>query len=142
MIESANVFTCTSSRFCANCMLQEFLVFLLLVSTFKEPVKIVLGRHRQVCKRKNKKKIVEVEDSFYYVPILQSLQQQLLSPRVFQMVMNAEVQPRQEDVTTLTDFSCGRLFNEHPLFSNDERAIKLLLYYDDVNVCKDRKSVV
>lgn len=51
------------------------------------------------------------------------------------MVMNAEVQQRQEDVTSLTDFSDGRLFNEHPLFSNDERAIQLLLYYDDVTVC-------
>ena len=55
------------------------------------------------------------------------------------MVMNAEVQQRQEDVTTLTDFSDGRLFNEHPLFSNDERAIQLLLYYDDVISNKPHK---
>lgn len=77
---------------------------------------------------------MEVEDSFYYVPILQSLQQQLSAPRIFQMVMNAEVQQGQEDII-LTDFSNGTLFNEHPLFSNDARAIQLLLYYDDVNVC-------
>ena len=106
-----------------------------MFSTFKEPIKIVLGKHRKVCKRKNKKKIVEVEDSFYYVPILQSLQQQLSAPRIFQMVMNAEVQQGQEDAIILTDFSNGTLFNEHPLFSNDARAIQLLLYYDDVNVC-------
>ena len=56
----------TTSRFCVKCMLQEFLVFFRLVFAFKEPRKIVLGRHRQECKRKNKKKVVEVEDSFYY----------------------------------------------------------------------------
>lgn len=48
----------------------------------KEPVKKVLGKHRKVCKRNNKKRIVEVEDAFYYIPILLSLQQQLSSPRL------------------------------------------------------------
>ena len=79
--------------------------------------------------------IVHVEDCFYYIPILQSLQQQLSSPRIFQMVMKAEAQLHHKDTTTLTDFSNGSLFNEHPFFSNDPRAIQLLLYYDDVNVC-------
>lgn len=52
------------------------------------------------------------------------------------MVMNAELQGEgQEDTTFLTDFSNGTFFSEHPLFSNDARAIQLLLYYDDVNVC-------
>ena len=51
------------------------------------------------------------------------------------MVMNAEAQLHHEDTPTLTDFSNGSLFNEHPLFSNDPRSIQLLLYYDDVNVC-------
>lgn len=95
-----------------------------------------MGRHRKVCKRKNKKKIVEVEDTFHCLPILQSLQQQHSSPRIFQMVMNTEVQHEgQENTTVLSDFSNGTLFSEHPLFSNDTRAIQMLLYYDDVNVC-------
>ena len=50
--------------------------------------------------------------------------------------MNTEVQHEgQENTTVLSDFSNGTLFSEHPLFSNDTRAIQMLLYYDDVNVC-------
>lgn len=30
-------------------------------------MKVVLGKHRKVCKRKHKRTIVEVEDSFYYI---------------------------------------------------------------------------
>ena len=101
----------------------------------KEPVKKVLGKHRKVCKRNNKKRIVEVEDAFYYIPILLSLQQQLSSPRLLLMIMTAEAQLHQGNNAIFTDFCDGTLFKEHPMFSSDEKALQLLLYYDDVNVC-------
>ncbi|XP_068735393.1 uncharacterized protein [Montipora capricornis] len=87
-----------------------------------EPVKKVLGKHRKVCKRNNKK-------------ILLSLQQQLSSPRLLVMIMTAEAQLHQRNNAIFTDFCDGTLFKEHPMFSSDEKALQLLLYYDDVNVC-------
>jgi len=35
----------------------------------------------------------------------------------------------------LSDFSDGTLFRSHELFGNDDTALKILLYYDDVNLC-------
>lgn len=40
---------------------------------------------------------------------------------------------RSADESVLEDFCNGTLFQEHVLFSNDDRALHLLLYYDDVN---------
>jgi len=35
----------------------------------------------------------------------------------------------------LSDFSDGTLFQSHKLFGNDDTALKILLHYDDVNLC-------
>lgn len=35
----------------------------------------------------------------------------------------------------LSDFSDGTVFRSHELFGNDDTALKILLYYDDVNLC-------
>lgn len=78
-------------------------------------------------------KIVEVEDTFYYIPVLETIQIQLGCPRILEMVMAGHVKSIEPDI--LEDFCDGSFFQNHELFANDERALILLLYYDDVNLC-------
>ncbi|KAK2555549.1 hypothetical protein P5673_022892 [Acropora cervicornis] len=94
-----------------------------------EPVKHVLGKRRKVVKRGNKRKIQEVEDVFFYISVLKTIQLQLCCPKLLQMVLAGP----QKSANQLFDFCDGTFFQEHPLFSNDETALALLVYYDDVN---------
>ena len=94
-------------------------------------MKYVFGKHRAAVKRGKKKKIVEVEDVFYYIPVLKTIQVQLGCRKMLDIVLAG---PKQSaDPIILEDFSDGTFFQNHELFSNDERALLLLLYYDDVN---------
>ena len=81
----------------------------------------------------NKRPIVTVEDYFYYIPLLQSLQVQLSSRRILEMVLKVPLLSTNANV--LRDFCDGTFCQNHALFSNDDTALKLLLYYDDVNLC-------
>lgn len=58
-----------------------------LLAPLQEPVKHILGKHRAFVKRHKKKVIVEVDDVFYYIPVLQTIQVQLGSPQVLEMVL-------------------------------------------------------
>ena len=84
-------------------------------------------------KRGNKRPIVTVEDYFYYISLLQSLQVQLSSRRILEMVLKGPLLSTNANV--LRDFCDGTFCQNHALFSNDDTALKLLLYYDDVNLC-------
>jgi len=35
----------------------------------------------------------------------------------------------------LTDYSDGEAFKKHPLFMSDPTALRIFLYYDDLEVC-------
>ena len=48
------------------------------------------------------------------------------------MVYNSFLQPSNRNV--MEDFSDGTFVRIHPLFAIDDRSLKILLYYDDVNV--------
>lgn len=99
---------------------------------FKEPQKVVLGSRNVFRKRGNKRPIVSVEDCLY-IPLMQSIQVQLSSPRILAMVLSGPLLSSSANV--LRDFCDGTFWQNHALFSNDETALKILLYYDDVNLC-------
>ena len=48
------------------------------------------------------------------------------------MVRGGSLLPQEECV--VEDFNDGTFVHTHPLFSIDDRSLKILLYYDDVNV--------
>lgn len=73
-----------------------------------------------------------MDDVFYYFSVLQTIQLQLGCPQILGMVLAGPQKSADESV--LEDFCNGTLFQEHVLFSNNDRALHLLLYYDDVNV--------
>lgn len=53
------------------------------------------------------------------------------SKTILNMVYKGSLLPRGE---VMEDLSDGTLVHSHPLFSTDDRSLKILLYYDDVNV--------
>lgn len=98
----------------------------------KEPIKKVLGKKNAVVKRGNKKLIAEIEHAFYYIPILETIQVQLNSPKFLEFVVDGQKQTLNPNI--LRDFCNGTFVSEHCLFGCDNQALKILMYYDDVNV--------
>ena len=60
--------------------------FFILLS--KEPRKIVLGRKRLNKKVGNKRRIVLTEEEFYYIPLIKTLEAQLLSKNIISMTLD------------------------------------------------------
>ena len=54
------------------------------------------------------------------------------SKKLFIMVYNSFLMARNGHV--MEDFSDGTFVSTHPLFAIDDRSLKILLYYVDVNV--------
>ena len=73
-----------------------------------------------------------VDEYFYYIPLLGTLEIQLSSQKLLNVVLNG---PQFRNGIVLSDFSDGSFFRSHELFGNDDTALKILLYYDDVNLC-------
>ena len=80
----------------------------------------------------NKRRIVLTEEEFYYIPVIKTLQAQLLSKNIINMILDG---PQLSQVAnTFEDFPDGSFVQEHELFSCDDSALRLLFYYDDVNI--------
>ncbi|KAK2552221.1 hypothetical protein P5673_026746 [Acropora cervicornis] len=93
-----------------------------------EPVKHVFGN---IVRRGKKMRIVEVEDTFYYISVLKTIQVQLGCSKLLDIVLAGPKKSANHSI--LEDFSDGTFFQNHELFSNNDSALLLLLYYDDVN---------
>ena len=102
-----------------------------IFGSFQEPVKCVLGKHCEEVKRGKKKTIVLVDDVFYYIPVLRTIQVQLGCQKMQGIVLAGPKKSGHPSI--LKDFCDGTFFQDHELFSNDDSALLLLLYYDDVN---------
>lgn len=59
------------------------------------------------------------------------------SPQILEIIANGQ---RDADPILLQDFCDGTLLNEHPLFSCDIYSLKILMYYDDVNVVNPQNN--
>lgn len=92
------------------------------------------------CKRtfrrvRNKIRLLQVEKVFYYVPILKTLQEQLKSKTLLKTVYSGNKPINSENSNYyLHDFNDGFFECSHALFSTDDNALKLLIYYDDCNI--------
>lgn len=101
--------------------------------SIQEPRAVVLGRKRVIAKCNNKKRIIEKPEEFYYVSILRTIEMQLSgSSEILNMVYRGSVLPREQGL--MEDFTDATIVHTHPLFAIDDRSLKILLYYDDVNV--------
>lgn len=97
----------------------------------QKPIKKVLGRRQAIVKRNNKRKVVQVEDCFYYISVLETIQLEISWPQVLQMIFSGREQRNNQNI--FADFTDANFFRHHELFSNDPFALRILLYYDDVS---------
>ena len=104
-------------------------------------MKKVLGKTRAFRRVKNKIRCIQIENVFYYIPILKTLQEQLKSKAILQMVFS-ENNGDTDVGGYMQDFTDGLFVRNHPLFSIDDNALKLLIYYDDVNVANPMTNKV
>ncbi len=101
------------------------------------PKEIELGKRWQWRRLPNKKyRLVKVPEKFYYVSLLASIEAQLSNSLILDMV--AEPPMIQLENGLLCDFIDGSLINEHELFSCDPKSLKIILYYDDLEITNDR----
>jgi len=80
-----------------------------------------------------------VEEKFYYISILETIQRQLDSPKFLQIFAEGQ---REAHPTLLQDFCNATFLCEHILFGCDDYCLKLLMYYDDVNVVNPKNNKV
>ena len=72
-----------------------------------------------------------MEDAFYYISVLKTIQVQLECSKLLDIVLAGP--KKSADPSILEDFCDGAFFQDNELFSNDDSALLLLLYYDDAN---------
>ena len=60
---------------------------------------------------------------------------QLSSEKILNNMVRNGPEP-SNNAKALSDFCDGTFLQSHELFANDDTALKILLYYDDVNLCK------
>ena len=81
----------------------------------------------------SKRRLVEISDSFHYVPILQSLSVLLQDASVLEQI---DCLPERVHTDgTSEDFCDGELFRSHPILSQDSRALQVIAFYDELELC-------
>lgn len=109
---------------------------------------MVLGRYHKLCTGGVMR---EVNDSCYYIPLLESLQSLLSIESVRDQVHNVEpinnnknnvehkimqvLNSHKMNEGKMGDYCDGEQYRTHSLFQEDPCAIQLRLYYDDLEVC-------
>ena len=74
-----------------------------------------------------------VEKSYFYIPIHKSIEQLLQNEDILDIVLKRRNQAFDGHFFhNLTD---GTVYREHPIFSQEEQALKILLYFDDIEIC-------
>lgn len=101
------------------------------------PKGIKLGTRRDWKNLGNgKRRIMEHPECFYYVSLVASLEVLLNN----QIILDVVAEPRNEDQQSslLCDFSDGSIMKNHELFSTDPQSLKIILYYDDLEITNEQ----
>ena len=81
----------------------------------------------------SKRRLVERQDSFQYVPLLRSLQVLLSDSSIIDQIYQCPSRFHRDG--TIEDICDGELYKAHPIFSNDPLALQLILFYDELELC-------
>jgi hypothetical protein len=99
-------------------------------SVYVEPIEITLGRNRKTVGSGFKRRNLVVNDSFFYIPIIETVRAIYNCPK---MLQKFNLQSPSADPSKLFDFRDGTTARRG--FFTDERNLQLYLYYDDVEIC-------
>ena len=87
-----------------------------------------------------KQRLVQKQDSFQYVSLLDSLKALLCDDEIHSQVDTCNSRIHQDG--RIEDFCDGELFKSHVLFSKDPKALQIIAYYDELEVCNPLGSHV
>lgn len=98
-----------------------------------KPEEVVISQ--RVCRvKKGQSRVLAIKNkSFYYIPLIKSLEQLLSNSRIFDMINTTPQSCHKEGF--LYDIIDGSLFKSHPLFSNKPSALQVILYSDEIEIC-------
>lgn len=104
----------------------------LLTLFFQKPREGFLGNRLSYRGVGQKRSQVMVQDFFYYVPLVEQLKVLLLNPKYRHEVFKEKIQPQNG---ILNDIDDGTIVHTHPLLSLQGNSLKIVLYFDDVELC-------
>ena len=81
----------------------------------------------------SKRRLVEMQDSYQYVPILTSLKVLISDKTVYDEIQS--VPERIHKNGLMEDFCDGAQFKSHPLFSVDMCALQIIAHYNEIELC-------
>ena len=79
----------------------------------------------------SKRKKVLKRDTFQYIPVEETLKKLLQMPDILHQIDSFH----GSDTSTLTDICDGSVFKTHPLFHVDKKAVQIVAYFDEVELC-------
>ena len=94
----------------------------------EDPLDKVLCRKKQGPSRI----VVEKEESFIYIPILESIQQHLRNKRIASMIFKT---PTLSSEGVYYDIYDGYLYRYDPYFQRHKNGLIIILYHDELEVC-------
>ena len=99
----------------------------------QDPVQVNIGPPRYVTKFSGSKRTKTLKsDTIQYIPIEDTLVNLLQSaPDVVAEIMNFHGSPGG----TKRDMCDGSIFKSHPVFKEDKKAIQIVAYYDEIELC-------
>ncbi|XP_028415149.1 uncharacterized protein LOC114538196 [Dendronephthya gigantea] len=99
---------------------------------YVEIKEVLLGKKLSRKVWKNKRSLVEKDETFVYIPLIESLCQLLSNKRIAKLVIK---KPNQCDRDIYYDICDGQLFRTDKFFSDHPDALQIIIYHDAVEVC-------
>ena len=100
----------------------------------QEPVEIKVGEpYYDSIFTGPKRRLVEKQDTYQYIPLLSSLQSLLSDRSVMDQIEQCQHRFHKDGI--MEDVCDAKCFSEHPLFSSDPLALQLIMFYDELELC-------
>ncbi|XP_028416857.1 uncharacterized protein LOC114541068 [Dendronephthya gigantea] len=93
---------------------------------------IVLGKKISRKNSKNKRLLIEKEETFQYIPLIESLCQLLSNKKIAKVVIR---KPNQCAEDIFYDICDGKVFKSDHFFTEHPDALQIIIYHDAVEVC-------
>jgi hypothetical protein len=99
---------------------------------YVQPVEYILGRNIGFKNKGNKQQMCETDDTMVYIPILESIEQLLSNPRIYDLVRNPLTTSKEGILYDIRDGVCWK---SNPIFQLNADGLQVVLYHDEVELC-------
>ncbi|KAJ8310002.1 hypothetical protein KUTeg_011867 [Tegillarca granosa] len=93
---------------------------------------ISVGQAPHISRRMGKHQMQREDITFSYIPMIQSIQQFLQNEQISDCVFQ---KPLFSPLGFMCDLVNGTIFKHHDLFVEKNNALRIVLYYDDLEIC-------